>query len=1188
MEDSLSVIRSVQIALGTDIDNRDITKGWIDVSSDTASISKDINNNDLELNTGANCFPFIRVTDFAGNVREYTGSIIQIDNSAPPVPEVVDQGEYLKAHADQDILFSWNFDTEGNPYGDSGSGIKSMEYFLLSDSTDIFSIDDNEWTDCNGKNQIIIGNSSDNHNKTLYLALRSTNGAGAVTYGISNGIQLDGTKPFKPVVTILNGNSDNGSCYITGTKNITLSIKVGDPQSEINSFDYYWGTDETLFTTPDFLQWNKEDRIIKPVIGSGPEIKNGEINFFKVTARNEAGIYSDPGYSTGFILDNSYPILENLDWGISGDNMVITWEVDQSKAISPIDYFQVALISAGNTEPENNQWIDSGLSRNHLFNISQMNEGIYQFFVRSVNTAGNETIVKYTGDSIVLDRTPPVTDGCHIVSNYVDKKIQINNIVAHDSHTGGDDTFNTGISGFMYALGSLADPLLYSGNWVDFTSNQIEIDVSDSLLHGDKVYIYLRSRNGAGLWSENTYRTEPVTIDHKKPEKPLLSNHGYITDLLGIDGILFQSSDDESPLTNYKLALLDDENDLSLLDAATSNSIDSFNGSYTGNQVIREGSSYYLAVLVQNGAGLWSEPTVSERSILVDLSPPDPFTIVTTEIGDWLTTATPELKFSTRDSIPTEGVASGITGYKVYVDTMDDTPDMELPSDFGCSLDLEGLYTLSEGSHTIYIQVTDKAGHIRESFINLKIDTIKPVPFFISTDTEWSRDSTPELQFESTDATSQLDRYDVYIDGALYESIEAGTFNGEYIIGTPLMDGEHNILVKAIDNGGLGRDANVTVKIDTVPSNLTFNNTGDEEVINATPYNIGFNINEACKVLYSLTDPTGKTVSSETSCLAGSNSFNFNGNTVGLYTLSAITLDKAGNPGSAKTQKIRVNDAPVITGLHNYSSTPGSLLHIEPISVSDPDGDFPLSYKWEIDGVTIVTTTPFIDRAFDQKNKQNKTEYTCYLTVTDSSGKSTTSDFIVNINNTTSGTLLTNEYWSGNHNITGSITVPDGVTLVILPGAKVQFSENMNLIVQDGGSLKINGTEDSQIVLGSTNPNDAWKGIYSIGSTNISHATIKDAIRGLSVNGSELITLENVVFNDNKTGLHLIESSPNIIECSFMDNYWYGIHEGKDSSPVVTDCTFTGNGYLYYDFVDTVIDINQLNTHTANSGNRGE
>ncbi len=85
-----------------------------------------------------------------------------------------------------------------------------------------------------------------------------------------------------------------------------------------------------------------------------------------------------------------------------------------------------------------------------------------------------------------------------------------------------------------------------------------------------------------------------------------------------------------------------------------------------------------------------------------------------------------------------------------------------------------------------------------------------------------------------------------------------------------------------------------------------------------------------------------------------------------------------------------------------------------------------------------------------------------------------------------SGTLTTDQTWTaaeGPYRLTGTLTIPAGVTLTIAPGTSVALAGGANLVVADGGRLLAEGTAEAPIYFtrppGST---AAWGGVVINGS----------------------------------------------------------------------------------------------------------
>ncbi|HEY3311768.1 MAG TPA: right-handed parallel beta-helix repeat-containing protein, partial [Anaerolineales bacterium] len=169
------------------------------------------------------------------------------------------------------------------------------------------------------------------------------------------------------------------------------------------------------------------------------------------------------------------------------------------------------------------------------------------------------------------------------------------------------------------------------------------------------------------------------------------------------------------------------------------------------------------------------------------------------------------------------------------------------------------------------------------------------------------------------------------------------------------------------------------------------------------------------------------------------------------------------------------------------------------------------------------------------------------------------------------GTILTNETWNASpvHRITCGVTVPDGVTLTILPGAVIKFLPGTSLDVQ--GSLVSQGSTGQQIYFtsikddsagGDTNedgsatypvPGD-WNNIRLNGSVSIDHTTIRYGGQSRVCGGANYYCALETSGQTNLTINH----------STISDNYGYGLL-----------------------LLGTVVSLNMANSTVANHGGTG-
>ena len=157
--------------------------------------------------------------------------------------------------------------------------------------------------------------------------------------------------------------------------------------------------------------------------------------------------------------------------------------------------------------------------------------------------------------------------------------------------------------------------------------------------------------------------------------------------------------------------------------------------------------------------------------------------------------------------------------------------------------------------------------------------------------------------------------------------------------------------------------------------------------------------------------------------------------------------------------------------------------------------------------------------------------------------------------NTTSGVMVGNETWSGTVTLTGDVTVPNNVTLTILPGTRVACWDNyddtaggvnpnrIELIV-NGGRLNAIGTANSVIRFTSSPATPPakrgdWYGVRFLTSTNTSTfrwCLVEFGTRGVSVESGNVPTIDNCTFQHQlQSGFYDAIPTP-LNACLFSSN----------------------------------------------------
>jgi hypothetical protein len=158
------------------------------------------------------------------------------------------------------------------------------------------------------------------------------------------------------------------------------------------------------------------------------------------------------------------------------------------------------------------------------------------------------------------------------------------------------------------------------------------------------------------------------------------------------------------------------------------------------------------------------------------------------------------------------------------------------------------------------------------------------------------------------------------------------------------------------------------------------------------------------------------------------------------------------------------------------------------------------------------------------------------VTGTDNDGIPHTSYYNISVGgvpyNTTSGTLTHNETWGGEQNVTGSIIVPAGITLKILPGTNVRFASNTSLTVN--GVLTAGSSPLSAITftaLSGTIPG-SWGSIVLDGSgasgSSLNGVNIQYGTQVSVINASN-VTIQNGTISDVYYGIQYSGSTGSVI-----------------------------------------------------------
>jgi len=206
---------------------------------------------------------------------------------------------------------------------------------------------------------------------------------------------------------------------------------------------------------------------------------------------------------------------------------------------------------------------------------------------------------------------------------------------------------------------------------------------------------------------------------------------------------------------------------------------------YVHDDPLGEGT-WYWRVRTRDAEGDWG-PFCAFQQVGIDVIPPRP--LAPYAIPDSWTASRANVWFSTSDN------RSGIEDYTVWIDGKPygtrDSP-FQVPE------------SVADGIHAVQVRAHDRAGNHADGKVRVYIDRTPPEPFTPHAPVCWTR-ADPVIEFETTDRTSGIDRYEIKVDtGIFWPSKSPATLGG-------LGDGVHDVLVRAYDKAGNFRDANLTV-----------------------------------------------------------------------------------------------------------------------------------------------------------------------------------------------------------------------------------------------------------------------------------------------------------------------------------------------------------------------------------------
>ncbi len=1032
--------------------------------------------------------------------------------------------------------------------------------------------------------------------------------------GFSPGVTIDNTLPM---ITALE------TPPFTTSWNLAFRWEGEDNESGISRIQAALGSD--YYQTDLTKGWvdlnDQQGKINCDASGEKLVFDLDNNNRYYLTLRliNGAGLASELASPCMIIDDTPPPTPVVVDQGSyintsTHQPLEANWIWTPEDKESGTEAYEYAILKFGESVTENTIWCQGDERKSFSLTMDEfprLHGQTYYVAVKATNGASLATI-GYS-DGIMVDENAPILTKVMLMeaANLGDAEAPEVNYIT--------DNKNLGLWIESYDPESEIDRYLYT--W----GEEGQVDANERLISAQEIIrldnpaidegvitIFLgETKNGAQIESDTGYSTG-VILD------PCAPKIHHVRGCLSGNRLLFDWSVEASvsPVVRYEYILvteseysqlMSDENQIIPWKTAPDQSrslVINANGIADGR--------YYLVVRGYNAAGTYSrnQGDVQEWGtsplLIIDRTPP---AIIEEEFK------TPKFVdevLSVR--VGAEDTLSGIHSYQYALGKNTDLfcyseGWVEVENNNGL-IDLPNISTKDLPHNTklyLMVRVKDNVGLWSEAKLSpaIIIDHTKPVqPQVTCGNFATDQSQVTGISFHSKDPESGLTHYRIGIvketNGGewlfskvveIHDNTEA--FAGLTFDQLKLEEAERYYLAVQTRNGtGAWSETGYSASflVDTIRPALLFKLAEETIVLNQPPIDIEYELTEDAKVNFILLGADGTTLGYTFDGEKGLNSFRFNERIPQRYILSAEATDLAGNTGDVKEQHIRVNASPQITLPSEINTTPGAPTKFV-ATVSDPDGEEGDSFSYEWDPGD--ESDPIVGDKAEHRYGNTITEYILTLKVTDKDGGVAEATTTVKVRNTVSGMLYMDEIWTGEHWLYGDVIVPEEFTLTIKPGTEVildrvisDTSYGHRLVIK--GNLLIEG-DSSGVSFRSVNEEGiGWEGIYLEGQARIDGLSLSQAMRGITVTETGILTVTNSVFSNNLLGIHCYSPGVVILNTRFNNNTWYGLKEDAGGRPEVRNCTFSANKINYYYVEKTDLSEAELNAVEGNEGNRYE
>ena len=502
----------------------------------------------------------------AGKAVQASTGALPVDDTPPPVPLVLDQGQVIN-HTKQVLNFNWQLSAN-----DPESGTESWYYgwFYRGESVEPeqwHKLTEGEWQ---AEADLKSAGGAELDGKTVVFAVKAVNAAGLITTGYSDGILLDSTAPLIYAMKVYTDNSRSRELagYVEEAafsgNSVYLEIEAQDNQS--------WLDGGSLYAS----RWNEPEGRWEPVgeavefPGNGAEYtlpggeswEAGSLWRFESEAADAAGNISGRAMSSGFVVEGEVPYVTRTRCRLDTTYATLSWDVSAEADVRWINHYAVTALWGTETRTILTQartasfiWGAGGL---------ELKTGdTVQFTVSAISCTGAVRHAQSSADyqvTVTIDASPPVFDEEQTEvprtrrAHYWYDRLEGHLVYQAD----------LGVSSLQWSAvlvpGELPLTDWQEKRWAeqwDFTQLLSSLSPEElSTWHGKQIRLKFRAANAMGIWSEVTL-LPAVTVDTTEPETAALARESAWSNETGtVTGWTLQLEDKQSGILEYMTLLV--------------------------------------------------------------------------------------------------------------------------------------------------------------------------------------------------------------------------------------------------------------------------------------------------------------------------------------------------------------------------------------------------------------------------------------------------------------------------------------------------------------------------------------------------------------------------------------------------------------------------------------------------------